>query len=97
MSRVPSLAVVEASTPPPRHAATDTFERRIDAAVVKIKASVPVSTLAVETAITIVLNGICLETCHYAIEGQELSKVFSLLFSGSANLAAGRTQKFVQL
>jgi hypothetical protein len=30
-------------------------------------------------------------------EGQELSKVFSLRFSDSANLAACRTQKFVQL
>jgi hypothetical protein len=38
-----------------------------------------------------------LEKCHYTLEGQELSKVVSLRFTGSANLAAARTQKFVQL
>jgi hypothetical protein len=34
-----AIAVVEASTPPPRFAAADTFERPIDMAIVKIRVS----------------------------------------------------------
>ncbi len=72
-------------------------ERPIDAAIVNIRTSVPVSLLAIETAITVELDDMFLETCHYTIERQGLSKVFSLRFSGSANLAAGRTHKFVHV
>ncbi len=38
-----------------------------------------------------------LERAHYSIEGQAISNVFSLRFSGASGLAAARVSKFLQL
>ena len=97
LSRVDSaLSAVEAATPA-RPLPDDSFDRKVDPCICRIRAASDVSSENVLAALRTVLDKMQLDRAQVAMEGAPLSKSHVIRFLGAAGLAANRANKFHQL
>ena len=93
------LAVAEAAaSQSPLLAGAEDFERAVDTTILKVRTAEAVARRAVLALFAdIVQREMGLAAEAFSVEGDELSKLFVVRFSGNGGLAEARARKFMQL